>query len=461
MAAAGKLAVLVEELEPGLAAVHQGVFAQRAGGHQTAVFVQMHLDGDRLALVADVGANQHLGIVKLLAGGMEPDVLFLQRTADDHIVHDPAQIVGVLPALVAQGGKAIVFTQQQAAVGGNAVQAAGVLADDVPLPQPLVQAVAVIGLFAQGEGRAHHHIGGLGGDDLLAVQHAVVGDALIVPRHVVGGGLDAGAGTEGRQDAPGVVTFEIAVVVPLPQTGDVAVGGDLFGLGAILVQHGAGHAHGSEHPILEELLQRDARRLIHHVREDGVALVGIAHVVARLAQGGIAPLGDIVHDLLDLVHLVGGGGLHGAGPVRLLALDGVQRDRPLQRLHGRDAGGVGGQMMQGDALTRGALQREIGEVFDDGIAEGAFSLGGQNAQRQGGGGFAHGGDAHNGVFVHRATLFVGHTVAFFKDDALGAADAHRDTGQLFFRNALCQRGVQCLKIVCHNVLLSPSPCRLR
>ena len=448
MAAARKLAVLVDELEPGLAAVAEGIFPQGAVSHELAVFVDIDPHGHGLALVADVFAHQHLRLGKALPGGVEPDVLFLQGLAHDHVVHDPAQIVGVLAALVAQGGEAVVLTQEEAAVGGHAVEPAGVLADDVAFPQTLVETIAVEGLFAQGEGAAHHHVGGLGGDDLNAVQHAVVGQALVIAGHIVGGGFHAGAGTEGGQDAPPVVADEAAVLIPLPERGDVAAG-QSPGLGAIQIENGAGHAHGPKDPLLEELLQGIARRLVHHIGEDGIALVGIAHIQAGLAQGGVAALGDVIDHLVDLVHLVGGGGLHGAGPVGFPPLVAVEGDGPLQGLHGRDARRVGGQVMEGDRLLGRALEAEIGEIFGHGVVKGAFPLAGQDAQGQGGGGFAHGRDAHDGVFINGPALVVGHAIAFFKDDALRPADGNGDAGELFFLDAGGKGRVQGLEIIFH------------
>ena len=214
----------------------------------------------------------------------------------------------------------------------------------------------------------------------------------------------------------------------LEQGGDVAAGHGAGG-GAVVVHHRARHAQRREDALLAELLQRHARRLIGHVGEDGVALVAVAHVFARRAHGGVGAMGDVVDDLLDGRHGVGGAFAHGARPFALLALA-VHGDGPFQRFHGRYAAGVLGQRAQRHRVAGGPGHVEIGEIAVYGVVVADLALRFEDGEGQRGDGFGHGGDAEDGVHIRGDGVSgVAEAVATGKAHALRADGADGDAGE--------------------------------
>ena len=230
--------------------------------------------------------------------------------------------------------------------------------------------------------------------------HAHVGDHAVIRRHVARGGFDHRAAAERRQDAPAVVAGAPAVL-HLEQTGDVAAGEGARGLDAV-IQNGAGHAQRVEDARLHELLERNARRLIDDVGEDGVALVGVAHHLARRAERVVAAVRDIRDDLVDRLHLVGRGALHLAQPVAFAAPLAVHGNRPFQRFHRGDARRVHRQRAHRRRLALLTGQLKFREEIRNRGVQVEPALTGQNTGAQRGHRLAHRGDAEQGVVVHRA-----------------------------------------------------------
>ena len=167
-------------------------------------------------------------------------------------------------------------------------------------------------------------------------------------------------------------------------------------------QNGAGHAQRVEDTRLHELLERNARRLIDDVGEDGVALVGVAHHLARRAERVVAAVRDIRDDLVNRLHLVGRGALHLAQPVAFAAPLAVHGNRPFQRLHWGDARRVHRQRAHRRRLARLTGQLKFREEIRNRGVQVEPALAGQNTGAQRGHRLAHRGDAEQGVVVHRA-----------------------------------------------------------
>ena len=73
------------------------------------------------------------------------------------------------------------------------------LADYMAGFRALIEAIAIERLFLLGEPGAYQQLNCLGGDRLDSVNHAAIGKALIIPRHIVCGGFHARASTEWGQ----------------------------------------------------------------------------------------------------------------------------------------------------------------------------------------------------------------------------------------------------------------------
>ena len=149
------------------------------------------------------------------------------------------------------------------------------------------------------------------------------------------------------------------------------------------------------------LLQRHARSLVDHIGEDGIAFVGIAHHLARRAEGMIAAGSDVGKQLLDGLHFVGRGPAHGKKPGALAAVLAVHGDGPFQRLHRRDAGGVHRQMADGHGLARLTGERKTRQIFHNRVMDTQLALAVQDAGAQRGHGFAHRSDAEHRIAVRR------------------------------------------------------------
>ena len=417
--------------------------------------------------MADIGTDYGLGCAEVISYGMQPAVAVLYWVAHHHVVHHPAQVVRVAVTLVAQRGKAVAFALEEAAVGRYAVQSAGVFAYNMSVLGALVKAVAIDGLLFFAEAVAYHYFNRLRGDGLHAVYHAAVAKAAIVARHVVRGALYAGACAERGQYAPAVVRNALAVYF-FKKAGDIAVGSYLPGFGAVYVKHSPRHAYGPEHALVKELLKRHASCRVNYIGYNGVAFVGIAHVFARRAKGLILAVGNVIYNLLNFVHLVGGRAAHLQRPAvafvrggvyvltnSLLARIGetigaVHGDGPFQRLHGRYAGGVHGKVPYQHRVRGVAGYAEGGNVLGHGIVIAELAFGFQYCKRQSGGGLAHAGYAENGVFVNQLGVFiVAEAVAFFEYNAVGAVYRAAHAGQLLLLYPCVKRLIQRLQVVVH------------
>ena len=189
-----------------------GEFGRRAVARAQQPTV-LFLDGQhaRHALVTDVGAGDHLRRGEGNADGIEPAMAGFERETEDGVVHAPHQLVHVLLALVAQHGKAPALPEEQSALGGYAMQAAGMLADDMTGKRTLIDAHAHGVELVQGVILAAQQLDCLARDGLHAVMHAEVRNHAVIHGHVAGGGFDHRAAAERRQDAPGVVAHALAV----------------------------------------------------------------------------------------------------------------------------------------------------------------------------------------------------------------------------------------------------------
>ena len=403
--------------------------------------------------MADVFAKEHFRLGEIHACRVDPTVAFLKREAHHHVEHHPYEWLRVGIALVAQRDKAVVFILQERALGGYAVQTAGMLADDVAGLGALVEAVAVEGFLLLREARADEQLDGFRRDSLYAVDHAAVGKALIIPRHVMRRGFHAGAAAERGQDGPFIIAGHAAFAVLFKQARDVAARHG-SGFAAIEVEHGARHAHGLEHALHQELFERDAGGDVHHIGKDGIALVAVAHVFAGLTERGVRAVGDVVDHLVNGLHLVGGGALHLTRPFAVTP-GRVERDGPFERLHGRDACRVHGKVAQRHVLLRVARHAEVREVLAHGIIEGELAFCCKDAAGERRHGFAHGGDAIDSVFIHGAAgLKIRNAIAFFKYHAVRAVHGNGNAGKLFFLDVALKRCVQLLKIECHVMFSS-------
>ena len=138
---------------------------------------------------------------------------------------------------------------------------------------------------------------------------------------------------------------------------------------------------------------------IHHVGENGIPFVGVAHNFARCTQGRVGAIRYIVDDLLNGFHLVGCRCAHLQQPRTLPAI-GIHGNGPFQRLHGRHARSMHGQMPDGHCAARSAGNTEGRNILDNRVIHRQFAFCIQNAQCKCRNGLAHGCNAEDCVCIH-------------------------------------------------------------
>ena len=114
-------------------------------------------------------------------------------------------------------------------------------------------------------------------------------------------------------------------------------------------------------------------------------------------------MGNILNNLLNSIHLVGGRGAHGLNPFAV-PVQTVLCNGPFQGLHRWNAGSMLCQGPKSHQIFRCAGNRKIREVFAERIIPGEFSFRLQNGNGQCSDGFGHGSNAKNGIFINRIVL---------------------------------------------------------
>ena len=175
--------------------------------------------------MADIITQKHLWFLEAGSCREKPGVFPFQRIPKDRVVKDPQQFRNIHVAFVAKHGKAVILALQQASLRGNAVQASGMLTVYMRILNSFVQTKAIGRLCQLRKAGSDQIFYRFCRNRLPAVNHALIGQTLIIAGHIVCRTLYTGAGTKRRQHRPFLVSddFFRVILILLKQCRDVAI----------------------------------------------------------------------------------------------------------------------------------------------------------------------------------------------------------------------------------------------
>ena len=156
-------------------------------------------------------ANHHFRITEILTVGLIAAETGIKGQIQQSTVNRPKNVVHVFIALVAKDGNTAAKIPNGSTLGGNTVQTAGVLQENMPISNKLVETHAVIVMRSFRVLSTDQPFHSLGRDDLLPAYFAAIGQAAIVGSHIRGSGLHHGAATERRKNVPSIIPDGFAV----------------------------------------------------------------------------------------------------------------------------------------------------------------------------------------------------------------------------------------------------------